>query len=259
MASRRARGTATALLAIVLLAGCVPSTASSSTSSPRAEGELTGEVTIFAAASLSTAFKKIADAFAAEHPGVVMKPIVYDGSRMLITQLTAGARADVLATADERTMSAAVDAGLASDPALFATNTLVVATPPNNPGRVETLADLSHVTTVLCAPEVPCGAASNTLLDAARVRVSPASLEQNVAAVLQKVAAGEADAGLVYATDVVGDDAVASFVPQGADRVVNRYPIVALKGASAAGTAFVDFVQTPTAQKILAKLGFGKP
>lgn len=251
------------VMAALLLVGCAPASDAPSKTQPGATAttgdELTGEVTVFAAASLRTAFDEIAAAFVAEHPGVTVNPIVYDGSTTLVTQLQEGARADVLATADERNMQTLVDSDLAADPQLFATNTLVVAVPAGNPGDVATLDDLADAVTVLCAPEVPCGAASATLLDAAEVSVSPASLEQNVTAVLQKIAAGEADAGLVYATDIVGDDAVDSFVPEGAEDVVNRYPVVALHDADEAGVAFADFVRGDTARKILARLGFGAP
>lgn len=249
---------ATLLTAALLLTGCAAASAPAPAPAPT-DDALTGDVTIYAAASLSSAFDEIAAAFAAEHPGVTVKPIVYDGSSVLVTQLTEGANTDVLATADERTMQSLVDAGLAKAPELFATNTLVVAVPAGNPANVTSLADLAGVTTVLCAPEVPCGAASQKLLDAAGITVAPASLEQNVSGVLQKVAADEADAGLVYATDVIGDDDVDSFVPEGAADVVNRYPVVALDGASDAGRAFVEFVLSPAGQKILADLGFGAP
>jgi molybdate transport system substrate-binding protein len=247
-----------ALAMVLVLAGC------SGTPAPdppptSAEDKLAGEVTIFAAASLSTAFDEIAEAFSAEHPGVTVKPIIYDGSSVLVTQLIEGAHADVLATADERTMQTLVGSGLASVPKLFATNTLVVAVPAGNPADVKSLADLAGVVTVLCAPEVPCGAASKKLLDASDVTVTPASFEQNVSGVLQKIAANEADAGLVYATDVIGDDAVESFAPQGATDVVNQYPIVALDDATDAGRAFVEFVLSDVGQKILADLRFGAP
>ncbi len=114
---------------------------------------------------------------------------------------------------------------------------------------------------MLCAPEVPCGAASQTLLSNAGVAVTPASSEQNVTAVLTKVAAGEADAGLVYATDVVGRDDVEAIVPAGADAVVNRYPIATLTDAPnpAAADAFVAFVLSDEGRAILADAGFRAP
>ena len=184
---------------------------------------------------------------------------VYDGSSTLVTQLLEGAPADVFASADEANMDKLEDAAV--DPTLFASNTLVIAVPTGNPGGVKTLDDLADVTTVLCAPEVPCGAASATLLSNAGVTVEAASLEQNVTAVLTKVAAGEADAGLVYATDVVGRDDVEAIVPDGADEVVNHYPIAALSEASnsAGAEEFVAFVLSDEGQRILADHGFGAP
>ncbi len=220
----------------------------------------TETLTVYAAASLKAAFDEAAEAFEAENAGIDVLPITYDGSSTLATQIIEGAPVDVFASADERNMQKVVDEGLASGPAAFATNTLVVAVPAGNPGRVETLADLARVTTVLCAPEVPCGGASERLLAAAGVEVTPASLEQNVTAVLAKVSANEADAGLVYATDVQGDDTVESFVPEGADQVVNVYPVVALDDAASpdAAKAFVAFLLGEQGQAILAKHGFGK-
>ncbi|MGW9628932.1 molybdate ABC transporter substrate-binding protein [Microbacterium sp. NPDC055521] len=264
----RLRGIAiAALLGMLLLTGCTAAAPGDDRLDPKGENSEsgteqtapTGEVTVFAAASLRTAFDEIAESFETQYPGITVNPIVYDGSSTLVTQLIEGARADVLATADERSMQSLVDSGLAADQQLFATNTLVVAVPTGNPGDVETLADLADAVTVVCAPQVPCGVASATLLEAADVRVTPASLEQNVTAVLQKVATGEADAGLVYATDVIGDDAVQSFAPEGADEVVNRYPIVALKDADETGALFADFVRGPEGQRILKRLGFGAP
>lgn len=223
-----------------------------------AESSLSGELTVYAAASLSTAFDEIGAAFTEANPDVEVSG-VYDGSSTLVTQLLEGAPADVFASADEANMDKLEDAAV--DPTLFASNTLVIAVPTGNPGGVKTLDDLADVTTVLCAPEVPCGAASATLLSNAGVTVEAASLEQNVTAVLTKVAASEADAGLVYATDVIGRDDVEVIVPDGADEVVNHYPIAALSEApnSAAAAAFVAFVLSDEGQSILADFGFGAP
>lgn len=198
-------------------------------------------------------------AFEAEYPDIDVAGVTYDGSSTLATQIAEGAPVDVFASADERNMQTVTDAGLSEDPVVFATNTLVVVVPAGNAAGVESLADLARVTTVLCAPEVPCGGASEKLLADAGVTVTPASLEQNVTAVLQKVEADEADAGLVYRTDVVGVEDVDSFEPEGADQVVNRYPIAALtesKNADAA-QAFVDFVLGAEGQRVLAEHGFG--
>ncbi|MEV7610777.1 molybdate ABC transporter substrate-binding protein [Microbacterium sp. NPDC089320] len=258
--NRTLRRTVTAALvtAALALTGCAAGTPAPADSGGTPESTVSGELTVYAAASLSGAFDEIGAAFTEANPDVDVSA-VYDGSSTLVTQLVEGAPADVFASADEANMDKLEDAAI--DPALFASNTLVIAVPAGNPAGVETLDDLADVTTVLCAPEVPCGAASATLLSNASVTVEAASLEQNVTAVLTKVAAGEADAGLVYATDVVGRDDVEAIVPDGADDVVNHYPIAALSEApnSAAAEAFVAFVLSDEGQRILADFGFGAP
>ena len=259
---------AVAAATLILLTGCASGTSDAGGSTPSATSTATtpaieGELTVFAAASLKTAFDEIAAAFEKEYPGVDVLPIVYDGSSTLATQILEGAAVDVFASADEKNMAKVTDAGLVGSPELFATNTLVVAVPKGNPAGVDTLEDLADpaVTVVLCAAEVPCGAASQTLLAGAGVAVTAASLEQNVTAVLTKVAADEADAGLVYKTDVQTSDDVESFEPAGADDVVNSYPIGALtESANAeAAAAFAEFVADDRGQEILASLGFGAP
>ncbi|KRA24225.1 molybdate-binding protein [Microbacterium sp. Root61] len=267
MARRTLAIAAVAASVALLLAGCTSAgDAAPSTPPPPAATEevLRGELTVYAAASLGAAFDEIAAAFEEAHPEVDVQPIVYDGSSTLATQIIEGAPVDVFASADEKNMAKVTDAGLVEGtPELFASNTLVVVVPAGNPGNVEDITDLADdsVTVVLCAPEVPCGAASQTLLGNADLHVTPASLEQNVTAVLTKVAAGEADAGLVYATDAKGNADVESFVPQGAEDVVNRYPIAALSATKypEIAAAFLAFVTGPQGQKILADLGFGAP
>ncbi|WP_226533716.1 molybdate ABC transporter substrate-binding protein [Microbacterium paraoxydans] len=258
--NRPLRRSSLAVLAAAALAltGCASGAQSAPTPEAGVEEGASGELTVYAAASLSGAFDAIGEAFTAENPDVRFSP-VYDGSSTLVTQILEGAPADVFASADEANMDKA--GKVAVEPALFASNTLVIVVPAGNPGGVETLADLADVTTVLCAPEVPCGAASATLLSGAGVTVDAASLEQNVTAVLTKVAAAEADAGLVYATDVIGRDDVEAIVPDGADEIVNRYPIAALSDApnSEAADAFVAFVLSDAGRDILADFGFGAP
>lgn len=253
---------AAAASALLLLAGCASTPAAPATTSAAA-AQPGGDLTIFAAASLKASFDEIAQAFEKDYPDVDVKPIVYDGSSTLVTQLIEGASADLFASADEKNMTKVTDAGLAADPELFATNTLVIAVPKGNPGGVQTLADLAKpgITVVLCAAEVPCGSATQTLLKNQGVTVTPASSEQNVTAVLTKVAAGDADAGLVYATDVKGRDDVESIVPDGAADVVNRYPIAVLKDAKNpdAASAFKSFVLGAQGQEILKAHGFGAP
>lgn len=253
------------LLAALALAGCsAADTDPGASGTPGTESQLSGELTIYAAASLGTAFDEIATAFETANPGVEVQPIVYDGSSTLATQIIEGASIDVFASADEKNLQKVVDAGLATgETPLFATNTLVIAVPSGNPAGIETLADLANsgVTTVLCAADVPCGTASHQLLDLAGVSVTPASEEQNVTAVLTKVAAGEADAGLVYATDAAASADVEAIVPEHADEVVNRYPLTVLDGAPNAevAAAFVAFVTGPEGRAILERLGFGAP
>lgn len=260
----------------VVLAGCAtgadqdPAATTAPTTS--AGPELTGELTVFAAASLAAAFDELAARFEQRHPSVDVQPVTYDGSSTLATQIIEGAPADVFASADEKNMQKVVDEGLASDPELFATNTLVLVVPAGNPGEVDGLDDLADpdLTVVLCAAEVPCGTASATLLSNAGVAASVDSYEQNVTAVLTKVAAGEADAGLVYVTDAAtrssssgstGTGEVEAIEVDGADAVVNRYPIATLAGSGDpdAAAAFVAFVRGEEGREVLAALGFGAP
>lgn len=239
------------------------------TSSP-AEPE--GDLTIFAAASLSGAFDELAAQFEAAHPSVDVAPITYDGSSVLATQLIEGAHADVFASADEKNMTKVTGAQLAGEPVDFATNVLEIAVAPGNPLGIDGLDDLADgattsadgtpLTVVLCAPEVPCGSAAQTLVDAAGITITPASEEQNVSAVLTKVKSGEADAGLVYVTDVqAAGDAVAGVEIDDAAAATNVYPLAALTDAPNpdAAAAFVEFVASDEGQLVLASFGFGAP
>ncbi|MGO1256597.1 molybdate ABC transporter substrate-binding protein [Microbacterium gubbeenense] len=216
-------------------------------------------ITVFAAASLAASFDDIAEGFEGGHADIDVEPIVYDGSSTLATQIAEGAAPDVFASADEANMTAVDE--FTETPEIFAENTLVIAVPQGNPAGIETLADLPGATVVTCAAEVPCGSASVRLLDLAGVELEPASLEQNVTAVLTKVSTGDADAGLVYATDAAGDDTVEAIVPEHADEVVNRYPVAALSGSDSpdAASAFVDYVTGAEGQQVLADHGFGAP
>lgn len=261
--SIRTRLAALGLLAALTVTGCA-STHDSPSETPPASDGLSGDLTIFAAASLTAAFDELAAEFEAQHPGVDVLPISYDGSSVLATQLIEGAQADVFASADEKNLAKVTDAGLAGAGEAFATNVLQIAVAPDDPHGIETLEDLTApgLTVVLCAAEVPCGTASHTLLDAAGVTLTPASEEQNVTAVLSKVKSGEADAGLVYTTDVLAaDGAVDGIEIDGADAATNVYPIVALTGSAnpEAAQAFVEFVLSDAGRKVLENLGFGAP
>ncbi len=259
---------AVAAASLLVLTGCASTAGDAGASAPSAASAtstpaLQGELTVYAAASLKAAFDEISVQFEKDNTGVDVLPVVYDGSSTLATQLIEGAQVDVFASADEKNMTKVTDAGLITAPEPFATNTLVVATPTGNAAGVKALADLADpaVTVVLCAAEVPCGAASQTLLSNAGLTVTPVSLEQNVTAVLTKIAADEADAGLVYKTDVQGRDDVDSFTPDGADAVVNTYPIGTVTSSKnpEAAAAFAAFVTGAKGQKILAGFGFGAP
>jgi len=263
---RRARTLAALAAAGVAaaLAACAPTAPRELGPRPGGADALGGGLTIVAAASLAGAFDELAAAFESAHPGLDVRPIEYDGSSTLATQIIEGRTVDVFASADEASLAKLVDAGLVAAPGRpFATNTLVVIVPAANPAGVTTIADLLEpgVRLVLCDAEVPCGRASRALLERNGLSAAPVSLEQNVSAVLAKVAAGEADAGLVYATDAARSRDVASFVPEHASEVVNVYPIAALDAAPnpAAAAAFIAFVTGVEGQAILAAHGFGAP
>ena len=243
------------------LAGCAAQPAGPRT--PDAEA-LAGSITVFAAASLTGAFTGLARDFESRHPGTTVA-LNFAGSSDLATQLTEGAPADVFASADEKNMTKATDAGLGvGEPVDFATNVLEIAVAPGNPDGIDGLADLDDpdVATVVCAPAVPCGAAAAAVATAAGVRLAPVSEESSVTDVLGKVTSGEADAGLVYVTDVrAAGDAVEGIPIAEADRAVNTYPIVALRDSAspAAARAFVAFVAGADGRRVLAAAGFGAP
>ncbi len=253
--------------ASVLLAGCAasgsgaaPSTGSAS--APAAE-VADSTLTVFAAASLTTVFDELAERFEAEHPGVDVV-VNSGGSGALAEQIVQGAPADVFAAAAEAPMQRVVDAGLAEAPAVFASNTLELVVPAGNPAGVTGLADLEReaLRIALCDESVPCGSAGARLFTAAGVTPAPDTLESDVTAVLTKVALGEADAGVVYRTDVLASrDAVEHIEVPGAASVVTRYPIASMTDAAAPTTAsaFVDLVTGDVGRAVLGDAGFGAP
>ena len=221
-------------------------------------GETT--VTVYAAASLSEAFEDLATEYESANPDVDVK-LNFAGSARLAAQISAGARADVFASANAATMSRVEAEGrTASPPVLFVRNRLALVVPVDNPGNVTELEDLSDDDLVLaaCAPEVPCGALARAVLADAGVEADPDTEETSVRAVLTKVTLGEADAGLVYATDVAaGGDKVAE-VPLGPQIRFNDYPVAPVSGRAVAAE-FVDFVLGPDGQRILRSHGFESP
>lgn len=253
---RRTTAVAAAVVPAVLLAGC------SGAAPERAESAR--PLIVFAAASLQGAFDELAQEYATQHPEHPIDPIVYDGSQALATQILDGADVDVIAFANEASLAPVTDAGAADAGTVFATNTLQIAVAPGNPLGVEGLDDLADpgLSVVLCAREVPCGAASRTLLDDAGVAARPVSEETNVASVAARVANGEADAGLVYATDIAAaDGALDGITPGNAGAAVNRYPIAVSSTAPSpdAAEAFVDLVLSEDGQEILHEHRFGRP
>jgi molybdate transport system substrate-binding protein len=222
------------------------------------------ELTVLAAASLTGTFTELQQVFVEDHPGVDVRLSV-DSSATLAQQVVQGAPADVLATADERPMDTVVRAGgVAGSPDAFATNHLVLVVPADNPAGVRSVDDLSRpgVDYVVCVPSAPCGDVAATVLDEAGITAPAASEETDVKAVLSKVQLGEADAGLVYATDAAAaGDSVRSFDIPGSQDSSTRYLVAALDeaGAPDLARAWVALVLSDRGQRILADAGFGPP
>ena len=213
------------------------------------------KVTVFAAASLQPPFDKLA------HQMNFDATINYAGTQTLTTQLTQGAQADVFASADTAHMTTVQKAGLlAGGPKIFAHNRLEIAVAKGNPKHIQTLADLarSGLVIVLADPSVPAGKYAQQALTKAGVKVKPASLELQVTAVLSKVALGEADAGIVYHSDIVTSGKVDGVTIPDSQNVIAVYPIAALAGASnkSAANQFIADVLSPAGQQILRQAGF---
>ena len=218
-------------------------------------------VTVYAAASLTSTFEELGEQFEAEHEGVDVE-LSFGGSSDLVAQIQEGAPADVFASADLANMDKlTADALEGREPESFATNTLQIAVAPDNPLGITSLADVvgKGVNLVTCAPEVPCGAAAQKAADAAGIELTPVSEEQSVTDVLGKVTAGEADAGLVYVTDVIAAaGAVLGVDFAEASAAVNTYPITTVKDSDESELAadFVELVLSEDGLAILRKAGF---
>ncbi len=241
-----------AVTALALLAACGQPPAPSS-------GPARTTLTVFAAASLQPAFDKIGGKLLSTQN--IATTFSYAGTQTLTTQLTQGAPADVFASADAAHMTTIQSAGLLhSQSVLFAHNRLEIAVAKGNPKGIHTLADLarSRLVVVLADPSVPAGKYAAQALAKAGVTVHPASLEQQVTGVLSKVAFGEADAGIVYVSDIVTSGQVDGVLIPDNQNVIADYPIAVLKSAQnqTGAVAFVDFVLGTEGQSILTAAGF---
>lgn len=217
-------------------------------------------LTVFAAASLSSTFEDLGKQFEASHEGIDVQ-FDFSGSSDLVAQIQQGAGADVFASADTANMDKLTADSLVGTPVDFASNTLEIAVPPGNPAGVKDLADLGApgLNLVVCAPEVPCGAAAEAVAKVAGVKLTPVSEEQKVTDVLTKVSSGEADAGLVYKTDVLAAGEDVEGIPFAeAASVVNVYPVSVVADSTQKTLAqqFVDLVTGTEGQSVLQAAGF---
>ncbi len=253
------RWRAVAALAVAALCSSCGTSAPASTS-PSA---VSGTITVFAASSLTAAYTAISRDFEKAHPGSMIK-LSFGGSSTLVAQIQQGAIGDIFASADQPNMQKAVDAGLvAESPSIFAHNRLEIVVGAGNPKHITGLSNLaqSGLIVVLCAPAVPCGRYAAQALQKAGMTVKPASQETDVKAVVSKVALGEADAGIVYVTDVkaAGSGVQGVEIPLSLN-VVADYPVAILKDSQNAplAKAFVSYL-LGAGQPTLARYGFTGP
>lgn len=245
-------------MAVLLLTGC----GAAGHGGEGAPSSTEDTLTVYAAASLANSFEKLGSDFERTHPGVDVK-VDSAGSADLAQRILEGAPVDVFAAADERTVKKVTDGDpAAGEPSVFATNRLVLVTPADNPGGIKEFGDLRRegVKLVQCAPQVPCGAAAQKLAEVNGVPLHPVSQENSVTDVLGKVTSGQADVGLVYATDArsAGDRVKTVAIPN-ADRVTNRYSAVTFSDSPnpEAAKDFVKLVRDKEGQSVLREAGFG--
>ena len=249
--------------ATVVLSACTAGPAGSPSSNV-SSAPLAGSITVFAGSSLTDAFKNAGDEIAKANPDAQFT-FNFGSSSTLATQIINGAPADVFASADEANMQKVVDAKLTDGTATpFVGNRLQIAVAPGNPKKIAGLADLARpdVVLVLAAPTVPAGKYALDALTKAGVTARPVSLEVDVRAALNKVSLGEADAGIVYVTDVksAAGRVTGVDIPE-QHQVLARYPIAVVRDSKNARLArgFVDYLLSPAGQSVLAEFGFSKP
>ena len=258
-----------AAFSLVTLSSCSGGAGTSSSTSTTAAPAATTtdtepvELKVFAAASLNKAFPEIADTVLKESDPNIKVTFNFQGSSTLVDQMKEGAPADVFASADQKNMTKASDAKLVDMPKPFASNVLTLIVPKGNPGRITGLdASLDGKKLVVCAQGVPCGNATKQLAEKLGVTLTPVSEEQKVTDVRAKVESGEADAGLVYATDAkAAGDKVEIIEIARANEVVNSYPIAATVSTKnkEAAQKFIDAVLSDKGQAVLKKYGFSGP
>jgi len=223
---------------------------------------LSGSITVDAAASLNRVFPALARSFERQHPDATVT-FNFGGSSALAASIVSGAPVDVFAAASTTTMRTVQDAGLtAGEPVVVARNRLEIAVPPGNPGRITGLADFADAakTIVVCDAAVPCGAAAKQVFALAKVDARPDSYEPDVTSVLTKVEGDDADAGLVYASDVRAAGSRVEGIPfDEAAKAVTAYPIAALKGSGNAALAKAWVAWVRAHERDLQSAGFLAP
>lgn len=259
----RIRAWVAVLTVAMLVAACGADGDGATSDEASGDVDVSGELVVFAAASLTDAFDELSEAFVDADPDVEVVHN-YAGSQTLASQINEGAPADVFASANTTQMDALAEAdNLAGEAEIFTANLLSIAVESDNPFGIGGLADLDDPELVLVLPaeEVPAGEYAREALDAAGVEVAPSSLEQDVRAALSKVEIGEADASIVYASDVVTSDAAEGVDIPLEQNVPASYPIALVADAPnpTAAEAFVAFVLSAAGQDILASYGFTAP
>ena len=252
-----------ALTALLAACSSSPSASSGTTSAGASSPRIGGTLNVFAAASLTEAFDSARSKLTTAHPGLSIS-YSFAGTNTLVAQIEQGAPADVIASADTVNMNKLVAEGLVETPAVFARNKLEIAVAPGNPKHITDLADLARtgVSVVLEAQGVPAGDYTRALLARLHLKVTPRSLETDVKSALAKVASGEADATVVYVTDVRGaGPSVAGIAIPDSDQPSITYPIAVVKASrnQAAAHAFVQSAVSGDVQDALEAAGFLPP
>ena len=245
----------------LLLAGCATTTASSGSTPTQTSAALSGTIVVDAASSLTGTFTELGADFQKVHPGTTIT-FNYGSSSALATTITSGAPVDVFAAASPATMKTVTDANLAKGtPVTFVTNTLEIAVPVGNPGKITGLQDFADTSRKIgiCAPQVPCGSAAVTIFKLTGIKDKPDTLEPDVKTALAQVASGDLDAALVYHTDILAAGSTVTGInfPE-ATKAINAYSIAPISTSknAALSAAFVQYVLGPTGEAVLSKAGF---